>query len=86
MKNLTLFLLACSLTKGLLAEDKKLKVYILAGQSNMQGHCTTSVIENRLKDPKLRVGFEKYHQGGAFVKRDDVFINHIEKEMYLVQP
>ena len=82
MKNLTLFLLACSLTKGLLAEDKKLKVYILAGQSNMQGHCMTSVIENRLKDPKLRVGFEKYHQGGTFVKRDDVFINHIEKEMY----
>jgi alpha-galactosidase len=28
------------------------------------------------------VEFEKYHQGGIFVKRDDVFINHIEKEMH----
>ncbi|MDA8973873.1 hypothetical protein N9F56_02955, partial [Akkermansiaceae bacterium] len=82
MKKLTLFLLACSLSNGLLAANKKLKVYILAGQSNMQGHCTTSVIENRLKDPKLKVGFEKYHQGGSFVKRNDVFINHIEKEMH----
>ena len=82
MKKLTLLILACGLSSGLNAEDKKLKVYILAGQSNMQGHCTTSVIEKRLKDPKLKVGFEKYHQGGSFVKRDDVFINHIEKGMH----
>ncbi|MDA7615051.1 sialate O-acetylesterase [Akkermansiaceae bacterium] len=82
MKKLTLLILACGLSSGLNAEDKKLKVYILAGQSNMQGHCTTSVIENRLKDLKLRVGFEKYHQGGSFVKREDVFINHIEKQMH----
>lgn len=82
MKKLTLLLLACSLSTGLSAENKKLKIFILAGQSNMQGHCTNSVIENRLKDPKLKVGFEKYHQGGSFVKRDDVFINHIEKEMH----
>ena len=82
MKKLTLLILACGLSNSLNAEDKKLKVYILAGQSNMQGHCTTSVIENRLKDPKLKAGFEKYHQGGTFVKREDVFINHIEKQMH----
>ena len=82
MKKLVPLLLACGLSTGLGAENKKLKVFILAGQSNMQGHCTTSVIENRLKDPKLKAGFEKYHQGGSFVKRDDVFINHIEKEMH----
>ena len=87
MKKRTLLLLACSLSfaclsTGLSAENKKLKIFILAGQSNMQGHCTNSVIENRLKDPKLKVGFEKYHQGGSFVKRDDVFINHIEKKMH----
>ncbi|MDE0859489.1 MAG: hypothetical protein OSA93_04980 [Akkermansiaceae bacterium] len=82
MKKLTLLLLACSLSSGLSAETKKLKIFILAGQSNMQGHCTNSVIENRLKDPKLKAGFEKYHQGGSFVKREDVFINHIEKEMH----
>ena len=82
MKKLTLLILACGLSTGLSAESKKLKIFILAGQSNMQGHCTTSVIENRLKDPKLKVGFEKYHQGGSFVKRDDVFINHIEKKMH----
>lgn len=82
MKKLTLLFLVCSLSTALSAEAKKVKIFILAGQSNMQGHCTTSVIENRLKDPKLKVGFEKYQQGGSFVKRDDVFINHIEKKMH----
>jgi hypothetical protein len=87
MKKLTLLFLVCglsfaSLSTGLSAETKKLKIFILAGQSNMQGHCKTSVIANRLKDPKLKVGFEKYHQGGSFVKRDDVSINHVEKKMH----
>ena len=87
MKKLIQRILACSLSfaclsTGLSAENKKLKIFIVAGQSNMQGHCTTSVIENRLKDPKLKVGFEKYQQGGSFVKRDDVSINHIEKKMH----
>lgn len=87
MKKLTLLFLVCSLSSGALsttlsAEAKKLKIFILAGQSNMQGHCTTSVIENRLEDPELKLGFEKYHQGGSFVKRDDVSINHIEKKMH----
>jgi len=82
MKKITLLIFACGLSSSLNAEDRKLKIFILAGQSNMQGHCTTSVIENRLKDPKLKAGFEKYHEGGAFVERDDVFINHIEKGMH----
>lgn len=79
MKKLIQRILVCSLSfaclsTGLSAENKKLKIFILAGQSNMQGHCTTSVIENRLKDPKLKMGFEKYHQDESFVKRDDVCI------------
>tara|TARA_B110000305_G_C19460293_1_gene653826 strand:+ start:4466 stop:5533 length:1068 start_codon:yes stop_codon:yes gene_type:complete len=82
MKKLTLLILACSLSTGFCVENKKLKIFILAGQSNMQGHCMTSVIENRLEDPKLKVGFEKYHRGGSFVKRDDVSINHIEKKIH----
>ena len=69
MKNITLLILACSLSTGFCVEKKKLKLFILAGQSNMQGHCMPSVIENRLEDPKLKVGFEKYHRGGSFVKR-----------------
>ncbi len=60
------------------AENSKVKIFILVGQSNMQGHCRTSVIDNRLKDPKLKEGFEKYQKDGKFVERDDVFINHIE--------
>jgi hypothetical protein len=60
------------------ATSNKVKIFILVGQSNMQGHCRTSVIANRLKDPKLKEGFEKYQKDGKFVERDDVFINHIE--------
>jgi hypothetical protein len=91
LKKITLFIVACSLSFGFLstelsaqtpAQNKKLKIFILAGQSNMQGHCETSVIENRLRDPELKLGFEKYHKDGSFVKRADVFIHHIEKKMH----
>ena len=91
MKSIILVFVATTLSFGSLSselsaeapsENKKLKIFILAGQSNMQGHCKTSVIENRLKDPKLKVGFEKYHKGGSFLKREDVSINHIAKKMH----
>lgn len=75
---LSIVLLSCfNLVEGAETKNDKLKIFILVGQSNMQGHCTNSVIDNRLKDPKLKEGFEKYQKGGKFVKRDDVFINHI---------
>jgi hypothetical protein len=91
MKKLILLLIVCGFSCGPLssklsaeapAKKKTLKIFILAGQSNMQGHCKTSVIENRLKDPNLKVGFEKYHQGGSFVKRADVSINHIQQNRH----
>ncbi len=91
MKTINLLIVGCSFSFGslssevcaeALSENKKLKIFILAGQSNMQGHCKTSVIENRLKDPKLKVGFEKYHKGGSFIKREDVSINHIQMKMH----
>jgi alpha-galactosidase len=86
MKTLTLSFLVCSLSfgalsTGLSAESKKLKIFILAGQSNMQGHAKTSVIENRLKDDKLRASVAFLQKDGAFIKRDDVYINHLEKKM-----
>ncbi|MCP4784073.1 MAG: sialate O-acetylesterase [Fuerstiella sp.] len=91
MKRIILLSIACSFLFGPLssklsaeapAKNKTLRIFVLAGQSNMQGHCKTSVIENRLKDPNLKVGFEKYHQGGSFVKRADVSINHIQQNMH----
>ena len=37
---------------SLLAEEKPLKVFILAGQSNMQGHASISTFDSMADDPK----------------------------------
>lgn len=62
--------------------EEKLKVYILAGQSNMQGHCRTTVIDNRFKDPELKKDVEFLFKDGALIKRNDVSIYHVDKKMY----
>jgi len=48
---LTLLLLALTAT-GARAADKPLKVFILAGQSNMQGHASVSTFDSLADDPK----------------------------------
>ena len=47
---LTLLVLALAAVAG--AADKPLKVFILAGQSNMQGHASVSTFDSLADDPK----------------------------------
>lgn len=48
---LTLLVLALN-AMGALAADKPLKVFVLAGQSNMQGHASISTFDSLADDPK----------------------------------
>lgn len=52
MKSAMLFSLLLILTSPVFATDKPLKVFILAGQSNMQGHASISTFESLADDPK----------------------------------
>lgn len=65
------------------ADDQKLapvKVFILAGQSNMQGKAKLSVLEHQIKDPKNADLLGHLKKDGAWVKRADVFISYFERK------
>src|SRR6188768_3457535 len=51
---LTFLALAALLPLGAFAQTKKLQVYILAGQSNMQGHAKISTMEHIGLDPATK--------------------------------
>ncbi len=63
----------------LLAQDapKKLKVFILAGQSNMEGKGSVETMDFQLQDPKKKSRFAHLKKGDSWVERDDVWIDYL---------
>ncbi|MGE3803633.1 MAG: sialate O-acetylesterase [Gemmataceae bacterium] len=55
----------------------KLKVFILAGQSNMEGKARLKLLEYQIKAPETRELFKHLHQDGKFLERDDVWIEFL---------
>jgi alpha-galactosidase len=75
-------LVACTFAVTASAGDKPapLKVFILAGQSNMEGKAKVSVMEHQIKDPATRDLYKHLHKDGKWIERDDVWIKyHAEK-------
>lgn len=62
------------------APAKPVKVFILAGQSNMQGKAKISLLKQQIKDPKNKDLFGHLQKDGAWVKRKDVFISYFERK------
>ena len=61
------------------AEDT-VKVYILAGQSNMQGKASLVTLGHQIKDETRKEAFAHLHDGeGNYMIRDDVFINFLDR-------
>ncbi len=59
------------------AAAQKLQVYILAGQSNMQGHAKTSTLDYLADDPATAPLLERLRPNGKPVVRDDVWISYL---------
>ena len=55
------------------------KVFILAGQSNMEGKAKNSLLEHQARDPKTRELFAHLRKGDEWVVRDDVFIKYLDR-------
>jgi len=55
------------------------KVFILAGQSNMEGKATASTLEPVIADPKTHDQFKHLKQGGKWAVRDDVWVTFLCK-------
>ena len=60
--------------------EKAVKVFILAGQSNMEGKAPNALFEHQATDAKTRDLFAHLRKGGQWIVRDDVFIKYLERK------
>lgn len=60
------------------ASDKPapVKVFILAGQSNMEGKAKVSLMDYQVKQPETRDLYKGLHKDGVWLERDDVWMKY----------
>ncbi|GAB4144628.1 MAG: sialate O-acetylesterase [Planctomycetaceae bacterium] len=77
----TLFsgILSCLFTQSAMTAEKTVKVFILAGQSNMEGKASNKLLEHQATDPKTAKLFTPYRKDGKWIVRDDVFIKYLNR-------
>lgn len=68
-----------SCTAPVFGADQPLQVFILAGQSNMEGKARLSLLEYQLSQPETRPLFEHLQKDGDWVVRDDVSIKFLQR-------
>jgi hypothetical protein len=56
------------------------KVFILAGQSNMEGKAQVALLERQIKAPATRERFAHLHRDGEWIERDDVWIKFFDRK------
>ena len=59
---------------------KTVKVFILAGQSNMEGKAANALLDHQATDPKTREFFAHLRDGDKWAVRDDVFIKFLGRK------
>lgn len=66
------------------AQDKGskdvVKVFVLAGQSNMEGKAKNSLLEHQSEAPETKKLFAHLKQGGRWIVRDDAFIKYLKRK------
>ncbi len=61
------------------AEDAPVRVFLLAGQSNMVGQAQNKLLEHQARAPGTRALFAHLRAGDEWIVRDDVFIKFRER-------
>ena len=56
---------------------EKLKIFILAGQSNMEGKGSVYTMKHQLTVPEKKERFDELQDGDGWVERDDVYIHYL---------
>ncbi|MCX7048531.1 MAG: hypothetical protein NTX50_23980 [Candidatus Sumerlaeota bacterium] len=59
---------------------KAVKVFILAGQSNMEGKAPNALMDYQAEDPKTKELFKHLRKDGKWIVRDDVFIKFLDRK------
>ncbi len=88
MKKHTLFVALVVSIAALLAtaaaraaeEAKPVKVFILAGQSNMEGKAANTLLDHQATDPKSKDFFAHLRDGDKWAVRNDVFIKFLGRK------
>ncbi|RLS43075.1 MAG: sialate O-acetylesterase, partial [Planctomycetota bacterium] len=62
------------------AADKPVKVFILAGQSNMEGKARNALLDYQATDEKTKDLFAHLRKDDKWVVRDDVFIKFLDRK------
>ena len=58
---------------------KPVKVFILAGQSNMEGKAAVSLFDHQIQAPETKELFKHLHKDGKYIVRDDVWVNFLDR-------
>ena len=59
---------------------KPVKVFILAGQSNMEGKAPNALLDYQAADPKTKDLFAHWRKDDKWIVRDDVFIKFLDRK------
>jgi len=62
------------------AADDTVKVFVLAGQSNMEGKAQQKLLDHQATDPKTKDFFAHLRDGDNWAVRDDVFIKFLGRK------
>lgn len=62
------------------AAEKPVKVFLLAGQSNMEGKAPNALLDRQAADPKTADLFAHLRRDGKWIVRDDVFIKFLDRK------
>jgi len=71
---------AASFVSRLSAEEAKtVKVFVLAGQSNMEGKAPNALLDHQATDPKTKALFAHLRKDDKWIVRDDAFIKYLKR-------
>ena len=73
-------LVLCVISAPLFGAAGKVKVFILAGQSNMEGKASNKLLDHQATDAKTRDLFKHLRKDGKWIVRDDVFIKFLKRK------
>lgn len=62
------------------AAEGAVKVFILAGQSNMEGKAPNTLLDYQADAPETKDLFKHLRKDGKWIVRDDVFIKYLERK------
>jgi len=77
--NLAVAITLWSVVNAFAGQPESVKVFILAGQSKMEGKAPNALFEHQATDPKTKEMFQHLRKDDKWIVRDDVYIKFLER-------